>query len=264
VVTQNPPLVPGILAFLYCAVLGGVFVLDSHPSAFGDRRSVSGRVFLPLHRRLVRWAELSLVPSDELAATVADWGGRPAVLYEAFSADEGRTGTQASPYVVYAGSFNDDEPIHEVVGAASISPDLEFLLLGASSSPGFAVPKNVRLAGFLSEHDYRSAVRQARAIVALTTDARAVLRTACEATLMCRPLVTSDTPPLRRAFPHALHVSNERASIADGLRLALERDDAALDQAHTELLATIDVQLAAVRKALGLPAPATPPIGVPA
>ena len=36
VIVTNPPIFPGLIALLYCAVTKAPLVLDSHPSAFGD------------------------------------------------------------------------------------------------------------------------------------------------------------------------------------------------------------------------------------
>ena len=48
------------------------------------------------------------------------------------------------------------------------------------------------------------------------------MRAAYEAVYAGRPLIISDSPERRDLFPHAIHVTNDAASIEQGLRLAVE------------------------------------------
>jgi hypothetical protein len=49
-----------------------------------------------------------------------------------------------------------------------------------------------------------------------------MIRAAYEAVYAERPLVVSDWPALRDAFPHAVHVGPQAEAIHDGLRAALD------------------------------------------
>ena len=83
VVTQNPPVFPGIIAWTYSVVTGASFVLDSHPSSFGAKDNKWGKRFLGVHHFLARRAAIVLVCAEPWAAQVRDWGATALVLHEA-------------------------------------------------------------------------------------------------------------------------------------------------------------------------------------
>ena len=53
------------------------------------------------------------------------------------------------------------------------------------------------------------------------------MRAACEAVYAQRPLVVSDWPALRSAFPHAAFVANSPQAIAGGIRQVIDHYDEA-------------------------------------
>ena len=82
VLVQNPPIVPGAIAYIYCRLTGARLVLDSHPRGFGLKGSLAGRLFRPLHERFMRHAAATMVASEPLADEVRRAGGRPLVVHE--------------------------------------------------------------------------------------------------------------------------------------------------------------------------------------
>ena len=74
VIVTNPPIFPGLIAFLYSTVAKAPLLLDSHPSAFGDApmsKQVAG-----IHEWLARRSATTMVTVPELAKIVTAWGGR--------------------------------------------------------------------------------------------------------------------------------------------------------------------------------------------
>lgn len=65
VIVTNPPIFPGLIAWLYCAVTKAPLVLDSHPSAFGAA-PMSERV-ADIHAWLTRHAATTMVTVPELS-----------------------------------------------------------------------------------------------------------------------------------------------------------------------------------------------------
>lgn len=231
VVVQNPPIIPGVLSAMYCRCTGAQLALDSHPRGFGHKGSRAGKLFRPVHAVLMRFAAVTLVASEPLAAEVRDAGGRPLVLHEPpplwrVTAPEEPT---SAPVVLFVGVFAEDEPVKAVLEAAQRLPEVRFDVTGdlARCPPGLraTAPANVRFTGYQAGDAYAALVNAATVLLVLTTESTSVPRAAFEAVMAERPLVLSDHPMLRVQFPEAVAVPNDGASVADGVRSALMRRD---------------------------------------
>jgi hypothetical protein len=112
---------------------------------------------------------------------------------------------------------------------------------------------NVTFVGYLRGDHYVDAIARADLIVTLTTEATSVMRAACEAVWAERPLLLTDSPATRGAFPFAVHVHNDIDAIKSAITAL--RDD--LTTATTDLAAAREAQektwtdqLSALRSAL--------------
>jgi glycosyltransferase involved in cell wall biosynthesis len=116
--------------------------------------------------------------------------------------------------VVVPFSFSVDEPIQEVLQAASQAPELTFVLTGnyrkASSTLPDEVPGNLRLTGFLSLEEFESLLSGADAVLGLTKFEGIQLSVANEAIGAGRPLILSDTQVLRDLFGECADFCNWR------------------------------------------------------
>jgi hypothetical protein len=241
VIATNPPIFPPLLALAYAKIAGAPFVLDSHPGSFAVEAPLVHRL-TPLHTWVARHAVTTLVTVEELAAVVRSWGARADIVHEAPPV---WTVTAASPpagrmRVLYIGRFAGDEPTEEVLAAARLTPGLDIHVTGdvRKCNPELwrSAPKNVTFTGFLRGDDYRREVEDANVVLVLTNRLDAVNRAAYEAVYARRPLVVTGTPPLRRLFPFAIHVTNDPAGIAAGLEAAAQR--------HAELVTAAGPALA--------------------
>jgi glycosyltransferase involved in cell wall biosynthesis len=223
VVVTNPPCPAALVGWALGRALGAVVVLDSHPGAFGAQGDRVARALRGLHRFVTRHADVSIVADESWAGTVRAWGGEAVVVHEAparWLPAAARRHRRLQ--VLYVGRFARDEPWEAVLGAAAELPGVDVAVTGDPDGVPLdraALAPNVRLTGYLGPDDYRRAVEEADCVVTLTTDGGSVMRAACEAVWAGRPLVVSDWPVAREAFPHALHVDNTAASIAGALRL---------------------------------------------
>lgn len=226
VIVTNPPIFPGLIAFLYCTMTKAPLLLDSHPSAFGDApmaKQVAG-----IHAWLARHAATTMVTVPELAKIVTAWGGRADIVHEAPPTHRAVPARPISgrPRIVYIGRFAGDEPTAEVVDAARLVPEADVLITGdVRKCPAPLVksaPKNVIFTGFLEGRDYDRALEQAAAIMVLTRHPLAVNRGAYEAVYFERPLIISDLPAMTPLFPYAIPVGNDSAGIARGIQSAIE------------------------------------------
>jgi glycosyltransferase involved in cell wall biosynthesis len=232
VIVTNPPIFPGLIALLYCAVTKAPLVLDSHPSAFGD--APMAMQLAGIHAWLTRHAATTMVTVPELAKIVEAWGGQADIVHEAPPAHRAAPACPLSgrPRIVYIGRFAGDEPTAEVVEAARLMPEVDVLITGDIRKCPVqlrkSAPANVTFTGFLRGDDYIRALEQADAIMVLTRHPLAVNRGAYEAVYFERPLIISNLPAMTPLFPYAISVGNDSASIARGIDLTIRR--------HRELL----------------------------
>lgn len=233
VIVTNPPIFPGLIAFLYSAVTRAPLLLDSHPSAFGDAplsKQVAG-----IHAWLTRRAVTTMVTVPELEKIVTAWGGRADIIHEAPPAHRAAPAVPLSgrPRIVCVGRFAGDEPTAEVVEAARLVPEAEVLITGdVRKCPAplrDSAPANVIFTDYLRGRDFDCALEQAAIIMVLTRHPLAVNRGACQAVYFERPLIISDLPAMTSLFPYAISVRNDSASIAQGIRSAIEH--------HSDLIA---------------------------
>lgn len=220
-VVTNPPSVAAAVGWAAGRLAGARVVLDSHPGAFGAQGDRVAARLQPVHRWVTRRADLSIVAAEPWRALVASWGARALVVHEA-PGDWVLQAPQRSGRlrVLYVGRFAADEPWHEVLEAARRLPAVDVLVTGDPAGAGVeagALPPNVSLVGYLDERRYREAVYGSDLVVSLTTEPASVMRAGCEAVWAGRPLVVSDWPVARDAFPFALHTGNSAAALVEAL-----------------------------------------------
>ncbi|HLH23183.1 MAG TPA: glycosyltransferase [Chloroflexota bacterium] len=277
VLVQNPPPVAALLAALYGAATGAGLIVDSHSQVLLVRR---WRWTLPLQRWLARRALATIVTNEHLAAIIRGWdapvlvAGDPPIAVPPL----GPRQPPARFTVVCIGTYADDEPIGAVLAAARALPDVQFALTGNTkyARPEWLAdaPPNVEFTGFVPLDEYYRRLRDASALLVLTTLDHTVLRGAWEALALGQPLITSDWGILRDYFsPGALFVDNTAAGIAAAIRDARAREDTlraqmaatreqrrrAWHEAQAYLERLIDGVWMRVTKATRRPSPAAPP-----
>jgi glycosyltransferase involved in cell wall biosynthesis len=260
VIATNPPIVPGLVAYLYGRLFGAPVLLDSHPGGFGLQGDRASRALQPVHAWLAPRVTSTLVTDRELAERVEGWGGAADIVHEAPIEFDGTTAEPVRggrPAVLFVCIFQRDEPVAEVIEASRRVPEIDVHVTGdlAKCPPSLreSASTNVRFVGFLTGDAYREAVLGADAVLALTTEPSSVVRAGYEAVYAERPLVTSDWPASREVFPHAVHVANDADAIAAGMRRAVAERDALLAAAPRALglqRKRWEEQLAALRERL--------------
>ncbi len=221
VFVMTPPVIAALPAFWYARRYDKQVVLDAHSAAFMHPR---WRRLLWLQRALCRHAATTLVHNDHVANSVRQAGGHATLVPDVpvEFANLTRFCRPAGFTVAVVCSFNDDEPVREILRAAGTLPDVSFFMTG---DPHYLdvrlaerLPENVHLTGFLSTAAYGGLLTDADAVMALTTRDHTMLRGAYEAIYQGTPVVISDWPLLRRAFPEgAVHVENTAEAIARGV-----------------------------------------------
>jgi glycosyltransferase involved in cell wall biosynthesis len=142
----------------------------------------------------------------------------------AITAPAGSVGPAAT--VLFVCTWASDEPYLEVFKAAEALPDVTIHVTGRSkgreSAFGRKLPPNVILTGFVPRAEYERLLTSAHAVVDLTTREDCLVCGAYESVAAGAPFVLSNTKALREYFRvGGVHVENEAAAIADGIRAIL-------------------------------------------
>jgi glycosyltransferase involved in cell wall biosynthesis len=217
VFVMTPPVVAALPAFWYAWRRGKQVVLDAHTAAFLHPR---WRRWQPLQRLLCRRAATTLTHNEHLADRVRAAGGHVTIVPDVpiIFAERGTFDRPPGFVVAAVCSFNYDEPIAEILTAAEALPDVTFFVTGdprhLDAGLKSRLPANVRLTGFLSTADYGDLITSANVVLTLTTRDHTMLRGAYEAVYQGTPVIVSDWPLLRDAFPMGgVHVDNTAAAI---------------------------------------------------
>ncbi len=223
---QNPPIILPLTVYVCSWFLGLKFVIDSHSAAF---MSWHWRWSLPIHKYLSRRAIATIVTNRHFESIVSGWGARPFILRDIpvnFPEVE-KFGVNGRTNIVFICTYSEDEPVERVLEAASDHPDVHFYITGnLSNSPRNVKERgieNVTFTDFLSDSEYIGLIKACDGVLVLTDREHTLLRGACEAVSLGKPLVISDTELLREYFPRgAVHVENSRTGIGGGIRRLIE------------------------------------------
>lgn len=135
------------------------------------------------------------------------------------------------PWALFPASFADDEPILELIEAASNMPEVSVFITGNLSKAHKVLdidllPDNVHLLGFLPHEEFNWLLRNSNVILALTKFDGIQLSVCNEAVGVQKAMVLSDTTLLRKMFPRGtVFVEPLSAlSICEGIRLAIKNE----------------------------------------
>jgi glycosyltransferase involved in cell wall biosynthesis len=123
-------------------------------------------------------------------------------------------------------SYASDEPVPEILEAASRRADRRFVCTGAAPEPvRRSAPPNVSFPGFVPRDEFVGLLRGSSVVLALTTRPDTMQRAAYEALEHGVPVVTSDTQVLRDYFGDAaVYASGTATSIDAAIEEALRRN----------------------------------------
>jgi len=229
---------PSVLLGFLCAILKPLlryrFVVDAHNEVFIPE-TFTHPAYVRTMRFIVAQANLVIVTNRGLYARSAAPEAEMVVLPDRIPDLPAAGATaRARPRVTAVCSYKVDEPIAEMLKAAALLPEFDFVFTGPSGRLSSALMKeaspNITFSGFLDEPAYVDLLRTSSVILALTVTPDCLLCAAHEAVAVERPLVTSDTAALRRHLSSGvLFTSNVAAQIAGNIRSALEHQDALVD-----------------------------------
>ena len=227
VFVMTPPLFAALPVFWYAWRRQRIMVIDAHTCAFVLPR---WRMFQWLQRLLCRRAVTTLVTNRYLGELLEQAGARVTIVPDVpVVFPDRQTFPRSAAFTVAAVcSFDRDEPLEALFAAAARLREVRFYVTGDPRSlparERASMPGNVTLTGFLSTPAYGGLITDADVVIDLTTFDHTMLRGAYEAIYQGTPVIVSDWPVLREAFPEgAVHVDNTADAIVNAVR-TVERD----------------------------------------
>lgn len=224
VIAMSPPLFCAGLAYLFCFLHGSELVIDAHT---GSLISFPWTMFRFLHKFLCRRALLTIVTNDHLVHLVESWGGETIIMNPPIVFPEVGMKQIPSDSVLVVNTFAADEPLDEILHAASKLSEIHFYVTGrldaAQSKRVRSAPDNVHFTDFIPFEEYVSLLKSVDAVLALTTRDFTLQSGGMEAMYMGKPLVTTRFPYLMSHFYQGtLYAVPEAGDIAEKLLEALE------------------------------------------
>lgn len=219
---QNPPIFAVVVASFYARSYGAQYIIDSHTGAFLSSR---WRWSVGLHRMLSRRALTTIVHNKSQEKIVDHWGCHYYVLEDPVDIYQG---SESFPFdgqfnAVVVSSFDLDEPLEVVFEAAAKLSTITFYVTGdyrrCSSSLLKKKPNNCRLTGYIPYQQYVGLLRGADVVIDLVSNSHTLLCGAFEAVSVGTPLIVSDWPLLRNAFPiGTVYIPNTVEGVCEGVR----------------------------------------------
>lgn len=222
VFVQSPPLFAAFFVYIYCALTGSKYIVDAHSAAFSDFWWDGMPTWL--NRLVARKAITTMVTNEYMQQMIQAIGGHSLVVRDVPTTFQvtGSYPVQGRFNVAMVNTFAPDEPLAEVLQAATQSPEVHFYVTGKLKQNNADIvrqaPTNVHFTDFLPNEDFYSLLNTAQAVMCLTTRNHTMQRGACEALSLGKPIITSNWPLLRQYFNKGtMHVNNDAEDIRRGV-----------------------------------------------
>lgn len=206
ILVQSPSLILTAYVLAIRSVLRSSVIVDAHNEGVQPFLHPSALVSW-----ITRWTHRAsagvIVTNAELASVVVQNGGKPFILPDSIPKPPSCSVERCADRfrVAVVATFADDEPIPAILeAAASMGDSYEFLITGNPAKlprdTRDALPRNVRLTGYLEETEYWRTLASSHVVVDLTTMDNCLVCGAYEAIAVGTPLVLSDNPASVRLF----------------------------------------------------------------
>ncbi|MCD2170215.1 glycosyltransferase [Microbacterium sp. JC 701] len=191
------------------------FVFDLHTGYFYDPKwkwaATAGLRAMKSHH--------AIVTNEHLAQKCLVAGVSSTVLHDVINVSGEPVPTSRGTHILVPLSYANDEPVDELLKAASRYPELSFVLTGRPPAEVQSkAPANVHFPGFVSSSEYDALLRDSLAVMALTTRPHTMQRAGYEAMNFGVPLITSNFPELFEFFESsAIYASPDADSLSDAI-----------------------------------------------
>ena len=224
---QNPSMVLAAFVCMYKILISTFVVVDRHTTfLLSEKRINIGLIIYKfLNNFTIKYANITIVTNDYLAQLVDSLYGNSFVLpdklpiykyYKTIKLEKGKK-------ILYITSFNNDEPVKEVLMAMSfLKNDNIFMYVSGNykkleKNIYNKSPYNVYFTGYLSDDKFISLLHSVDVVMVLTKADYCMLCGCYEAVSANKPLITSNKNVLREYFIGAKFVDNNPVSISEGI-----------------------------------------------
>ncbi|MDG4554009.1 MAG: glycosyltransferase [Candidatus Competibacter sp.] len=231
IIAQNPSLALAVLCCIFMPLLRYVLVVDRHSNFKLDSLTstrIKMRLFHTLSKWSVRKANVTFVTNENLRQLVESWGGTGVILPDRLPQLETEELWQhngITPFIaVFIASYDDDEPLAEVLDAARQVSDLFHLYITGNYKRAGIVPsindKNISFTGFLSDGMYVALLTRADLIIVLTSEQDLLNCGTYESVALGKPIMLSNSKAIKAYFDSgALYVDNSINEISNAFRV---------------------------------------------
>jgi glycosyltransferase involved in cell wall biosynthesis len=219
----NPPFFAPLTVWLYSIFSHAKIIMATHYSAlYGPKWKWS----LPITRFLARQALINIADQRRNQQLFESWGAK-AIILEKCPGNEYEPMRECVPgrrfRIAVINTFADDDPIEIILEAASLSPDIDWYILGDTQRAPQGLlaraSKNVSFTGYLLKEDYWNCLNRANAVMTLTTREYSMMAGAIDSLAIGKPLISSRQPTLEEYFTKGVvFVDNEATGIVQGIR----------------------------------------------
>jgi glycosyltransferase involved in cell wall biosynthesis len=237
IICQIPPIFCALATIIHHYLTGAKcnIAIDMHTGAFDKPWSY----LRPLNRWIMKKVYMVIVTNSELKDNICPDIKRKTIVLEDplsyFEVGRGKKQEKGEEKndkfkVAVISSFAPDEPLAEILDAATAMSGIQFYITGDKSKAAEHLLgneiNNIIFTGFLDYNDYISLLQGVNAIMVLTKRNKTMLAGAYEALALEKPLITSDWPPLRRYFyKGTVHVDNSPKEIQEAIENVRKRSE---------------------------------------
>lgn len=234
ILCQSPPITCALVALIYRYFFGlksTKILIDAHTGSIYNTWSKR------ITKLIMKKADGIIVTNEELQNDLSAKGVNSTVLedpipevcthFSECTLDVHNANEKRESYkIAVICSFAKDEPIREILHAASTIPGSEFYFTGDKSKAkiNLLVTKsaNVYFTGFLDYKDYLLLLKGSDVIMDLTKNDKTMVAGAYEAVALEKPLITSNWPPFTRYFNKGtIHIDNSVQMIRNAIETAI-------------------------------------------
>jgi hypothetical protein len=232
IIIQLPPTPIIYIISAYCRMTGSKYIADCHNAMLYNSKWLNW----PYAKYFLRRAEALLVHNEDVktyakslnlsAITLRDPLPDMSNVCEPELLDHYKIIKGA--YIIVPWSFASDEPINELIKAASTIPQIKFVMTWFAEKLTLDIrnkmPPNLVLTGYLQDDEYNMVFAQAAAALVLSTREGTQPSGASEAISLEIPLIVSDLATTKKLYGDMpIYVKNTAEGIQEGVRKALDQ-----------------------------------------
>lgn len=229
VFVQNPSIILAAIAVILKPLLKYKLVIDAHNAGVRPREG-KNVLLQKINMAILRGADCVIVTNQRLMQFLSTHKVSSATVTDPLPELMEPEGSHYTNYIIVLCSWAEDEPIQAYMETAKRMPAINFVFSGnykkyLAQSEIAALPKNIKLARFVSEAEYVGLLTDAQAVLDLTLRDDCLVCGAYEAIAASKKVILSDTHVNRELFGNAaFYTKNDSAALRDCINQAINTD----------------------------------------